>query len=406
MQSKISNKTYLLVGPTNHGKSTLIKYLANLSDWEIEIGTGDGLSTTNEFKIYKSRSDYFPGCQFIDSCGFNHNTSRVTDEDIRENLENAMIKASESDNIMKLDGIIIVESVAESLLSVRRMLDHLTKMWGTLPIDSILVVFTKKELLDELYPKKFDTTTRLIEEILAEYKVPKRTIAINALCDWRKSYKADAQILSLQKILGSLKEVEMKKLQEKIAEIKKIAQYYQKNFKIKEKKSFEVTKYKKKDRWESKLVRSGWTETVTKYRTEYKTRQESYWEEVPVVKKKKVKVKVPVQRTKSRGGIAGLFGGEKTWTEYIDQWQTKKYTDYEYEQYWRTVTEPVVESYTDHVYHEPVYHTVKVTDTIPYVVTEEREVEVERPFSDCWNYAKNYKMKNRPVSASASMKAY
>ncbi len=135
-------------GYTQTAKSSIIKLLTG--DQTIQCGRpGRGGSTTSEIKIYK---EILPKLTkkylHLDSIGLGDNTLKYNEESIREHIEKVILNFSSANNLNKISAIIITESLKDSSHQLRNIFAQITKIFGFLPVKSIIVLGTKQNVVN------------------------------------------------------------------------------------------------------------------------------------------------------------------------------------------------------------------------------------------------------------------
>jgi hypothetical protein len=81
---------------------------------------------------------------FVDTIGLGDNRLIYTDKEIINLIEIEILKFSQSNNILQVSAIMITESFKTDVLNLPIILDKIKNILGYLPVDSIIVLGTKR----------------------------------------------------------------------------------------------------------------------------------------------------------------------------------------------------------------------------------------------------------------------
>jgi GTP-binding protein EngB required for normal cell division len=172
--------TFLIVGPSHTGKSSLINTIAGVN--LARIGNGDGTSVTSDSDSYDINSSVLnSSICLIDVPGFLDSRLSLSDEEIMNIIR---LKATESlGSGRQLKGIIITESLSSDLNHVLKTLEKLFNVCGNPVRSSIIVVATKSDFLP-MGSKKLDSIISICRD--RNIRCIKWSNRLNALSDQDK----------------------------------------------------------------------------------------------------------------------------------------------------------------------------------------------------------------------------
>jgi len=158
----------VIIGPSQHGKSTLIEILLDGSD-SVAIGNGSGISCTTELKLYQNTKIG----RLLDTVGFDDSDQLLSNQAIAEQLASFLVNHD-----AKTVTFILVNSLADSVLSITKTFQQFNLVFPHAH-KSVLVLGTKVDKVstqDELKLKWSTLETRC------------KTMGFGTQMQW-KSYK-------------------------------------------------------------------------------------------------------------------------------------------------------------------------------------------------------------------------
>lgn len=124
--------TFLIVGPTRSGKSSMINAIFNKNDFAQEGNDEEDSSTTSEIKTYSNRDLKkplnSPVITFIDTIGFFDTRQEYTDEDIQN-----LIKAEFLSGRIKsgyIDAVFVIDSLLNDFQTITNSLIKMKTIFG------------------------------------------------------------------------------------------------------------------------------------------------------------------------------------------------------------------------------------------------------------------------------------
>lgn len=283
METEKSNpsKVYILYGKTRSAKTSFLKHLAN--DRSLLVGEyGTGVSTTKGVKpVVFTHSSLLNGIQIciLDTIGYDDSDECFSDQDILDLIETEILKYS---NLSQIDGILVTDSMMGDTITIKNSLKRLNTLFGDKVADSVVVLATKaneiddsKKMMTKLGQIEADAKSMNIKGGVINFITPYSELNISEISQWGDQLKA------LDSCLRKLTPLSLDFMKSKKSYLTTKAQ--------------EIQKKKTVPRTVSKIV----PETILVNETRYQS--------------------VPITHTKRRGGLAGAFGGTKSWTEWVQQ---------------------------------------------------------------------------------------
>ena len=83
----------------------------------------------------------------MDTIGLGDNRLKYDDSEIMNQIELKILKASDSNQIKRVSAIIVTESFQADAFKLPLVLLQLRKLFGYLPVDSIIVLATKRNMV-------------------------------------------------------------------------------------------------------------------------------------------------------------------------------------------------------------------------------------------------------------------
>jgi GTP-binding protein EngB required for normal cell division len=156
---------YIIVGPSQSGKSSTINFIAQ-SDIA-RAGSGNGISVTSEAEVYEiGPNEYLEGMiMFTDLPGFFDSRLTITDEEILDTIKECLLRATEEHRILK--GIILTESVQSDTNQILSSIHKLQQICGAEVKKSIIVLITKADYIS-LFNEKYQGIVSMCEQ----YRIP------------------------------------------------------------------------------------------------------------------------------------------------------------------------------------------------------------------------------------------
>ena len=159
----IAAAAYIIIGPSQTGKSSFVNMIAG--NKIAEVGSGNGISVTSGFQQY--HIEFSPllltSLILIDVQGFDDSKVTTSNEEIKEMMQMAMLNNEE-----KIKGIIITESIAGDSMRLYSTLKALYEISGSQVKESIIVLATKSDML-EFYDSKYKEIEKICRENNLQY---------------------------------------------------------------------------------------------------------------------------------------------------------------------------------------------------------------------------------------------
>ena len=117
----------VVLGRSQTCKSTLIKLMTQ--DDSIQVGSGNGQSTTIDIDIFPEQRSIMPGRRiWVDTIGYGDSRLRFTNTEIKQKIELKIIQFVKDKYSIK--AIILTESLAEATPQLRENLAAVIEIFG------------------------------------------------------------------------------------------------------------------------------------------------------------------------------------------------------------------------------------------------------------------------------------
>jgi GTP-binding protein EngB required for normal cell division len=170
---------FLVVGYSQNGKSSYINFFVKDAQQKGKVGTaGQGLCCTQSIDFYNcSHPDLFDDERvvFVDTIGLGDTLLKSKKE-----IQTAIIQSLTIEGISKLDGIIIIEAVTNSTITLPKVTEFLIEMFGPTVTRSAIVLATKSNAV---------VVKEELEERLSELEGLKKKLSLAGLMIFTTPYQ-------------------------------------------------------------------------------------------------------------------------------------------------------------------------------------------------------------------------
>lgn len=90
----------------------------------------------------------------IDTIGVGDNRMVYNDQEILNHIEKEIIKLTKSENVNSIAAVLITESIKSDILSLRVIFQQIRTIFGYLPLESIVVLGTKRNDCSKVFGEK------------------------------------------------------------------------------------------------------------------------------------------------------------------------------------------------------------------------------------------------------------
>lgn len=152
--------SFLVLGPSQSGKSSFINSLAGKK--LTEVGKGDGTSVTSLVSKYCFHSPVLDQkIELIDLPGFCDSRLKVSDKEIQLMIKNSIMECLQND--VEFKGFIVVESIRNDVSKLNLSLERLFNVAGVNSKPSILVLINKIDYLNVVDPGMYNNAITICQ---------------------------------------------------------------------------------------------------------------------------------------------------------------------------------------------------------------------------------------------------